>query len=88
MVLDRKRDEDSFGGPDERAGNNSIIAAPCPTPYPTPGDPMASNLVNHAMGHLVVLRELDAAGDEKPVYNHRQMQVSGCPFCGTRANQI
>lgn len=85
--LDIEREGDSFGGPDERAANYTTVAEPCPTPRPTPGDEQSGTLMNVIMGRRQVIRELDAAGDEKEVYTCRSMNVGGCPLCGSRANQ-
>ena len=79
--LNYERDGDSFGGPEERAGNYSVVAEPLV--FHGPGIP----LVNIIRGSKQTLREIDAAGDEKIIYYHRRMQPAGCPLCGTRANQ-
>ena len=86
--LDSQQEGSSFGGPDDRAANYSVVATPCPDPtWPIPGDPRSAVLVNVIMGQKGALRELDAAGDEKPLSFCRKMQVGGCPLCGTRANE-
>jgi hypothetical protein len=78
--LNIDRDGDSFGGPDERAANFSVVAEPLLFVSPT------LPLINIIKGSKQTLRELDASGDEKIIYYTRKLQVAGCPLCGTRAN--